>query len=115
GPPVDTTRQADSMGDRPLRKPTTGIAGCCPHARFTFTASSRQPPPIRAMNSRRVVSGMGSSPEPAVPAYRRLSMHRKRPQVLGVDLNRSESVGPGPLLSLFAPMAARVCRHPEFG
>jgi len=25
-----------------------------------------------------------------VPAYRRLRMHRKRPQVLGVDLNRSE-------------------------
>src|SRR5262249_35533290 len=30
-------------------------------------------------------------PEPAVPAYRRLRMLRKRPQVLGVDLNRSES------------------------
>jgi hypothetical protein len=42
-----------------------GIAGCCPHARFTFTASSRQLPPSRAMNSRRVVSSMGSSPEPA--------------------------------------------------
>jgi putative SOS response-associated peptidase YedK len=36
-------------------------------------------------------SGMGSSPEPAVPAYRRLRMHRKCPQVLGADLNRSES------------------------
>jgi hypothetical protein len=34
---------------------------------------------------------MGSSPEPAVPAYSRLTMLRKRPQVLGVDLNRSES------------------------
>src|SRR5262249_268337 len=30
-------------------------------------------------------------PEPAVPAYRRLRMHRKHPQVLGADLNRSES------------------------
>src|SRR5262245_38139757 len=34
---------------------------------------------------------MGSSPEPAVPAYRRPRMPRKHPQVLGVDLNRSES------------------------
>ena len=41
---------------------------------------------------------MGSSPEPAVPAYSRLRMHRKRPQVLGVDLNRPEIAawgGPG--------------------
>src|SRR5215472_7076285 len=28
-----------------------------------------------------------------MPAYRRLRMPRKRPQVLGVDLNRSESSG----------------------
>ncbi len=34
---------------------------------------------------------MGSSPEATVPAYRRLRMPRKRPQVLGADLNRSES------------------------
>ena len=41
------------------------------------------------------MSSMGSSPEPAVPAYRKLRMPRKRPQVLGVDLNRSESrLGP---------------------
>ena len=45
------------------------------------------------MNWRRLWSGMGSSPEPAVPAYRRLSMPRKRPQVLGVDLNRPERAG----------------------
>ena len=38
---------------------------------------------------------MGSSPESAVPAYSRLRMLRKRPQVLGTDLNRSES-GPQP-------------------
>jgi len=36
---------------------------------------------------------MGSSPEPAVPAYRRLSMPWKHPQVLGLDLNRSERAG----------------------
>jgi hypothetical protein len=40
---------------------------------------------------RRLGSSMGSSPEPAVPAYRRLRMPRKRPPVLGVDLNRSDS------------------------
>jgi hypothetical protein len=34
---------------------------------------------------------MGSSPEPVVPAYCRLRMPRKRPRVLGVDLNCSES------------------------
>src|SRR5215467_10217591 len=45
------------------------------------------------MNWRRLRLGMGSSPEPSVPAYRRLRMHRKRPQVLGADLNRSESEG----------------------
>jgi len=33
----------------------------------------------------------GLPPKPAVPAYRRLRMARKRSQVLGVDLNRSES------------------------
>src|SRR5262245_23803571 len=42
------------------------------------------------MNWRRLRSSMGSSPEPAVPAYRRLRMPRKHPQVLGADLNRSE-------------------------
>jgi len=31
---------------------------------------------------------MGSSPEPAVPAYRRLRMPRKHPQLLGADLNK---------------------------
>ena len=36
-------------------------------------------------------SSMGSSPEAAVPAYRRLRLPRKRSQVLGADLNRSES------------------------
>src|SRR5262249_42419291 len=41
------------------------------------------------LTPRRVEHGL--LPEPAVPAYRRLRMPRKRPQVLGVDLNRSES------------------------
>src|SRR5258708_949194 len=43
------------------------------------------------MNWRRLMSSMGSSPEPAVPAYRRVRVFRKLPQVLGADLNRSES------------------------
>jgi hypothetical protein len=32
-----------------------------------------------------------AAPEPAVPAYRTLSLPRKRRQVLGAGLNRSES------------------------
>src|SRR5262245_66026417 len=43
------------------------------------------------MKWRRLVSSMGSSPEPAVPAYDRVRVRRKRPAVLGIDLNRSES------------------------
>jgi hypothetical protein len=45
------------------------------------------------MNWRRLMSSMGSPPEPSVPANRRLRMRRKGPQVLGVDLNRSERAG----------------------
>jgi hypothetical protein len=45
------------------------------------------------MKSRRLRSSMGSSPQPAVPAYSRLSMQRKPPQVLGLDLNHSERAG----------------------
>jgi len=50
------------------------------------------------MKWRRLVSSMGSSPKPAVPAYGRVRVHRKRPAVLGIDLNRSES---GRLFSVF--------------
>src|SRR5262249_37186268 len=48
-------------------------------------------PATSVMNWRRLMPSMGSSPEPAVPAYRRLRMLRKHPQVLGTDLNRSDS------------------------
>ena len=34
---------------------------------------------------------MGSSPEPAVPAYRSVRVPGKRPQVLGADLNRGHA------------------------
>jgi hypothetical protein len=50
--------------------------------------------PSSVMNWRRLGSSMGSSPEPAVPAYSRLRMPRKRPQVLGLDLNHPESGRP---------------------
>jgi hypothetical protein len=36
------------------------------------------------MNWRRLRSSMGSSPEPAVPAYSRLRIPWKHPQVLGL-------------------------------
>jgi hypothetical protein len=48
-------------------------------------------PPMSVINWRRLRSSMHSSPEPAVPAYSRLRVLRKLPQVLGADLNRSES------------------------
>src|SRR5262249_33947093 len=75
------------LSDEPLRNPVIGIAGCCACAASGHAAA----PPSSVMNWRRLMSSMGSSPEPAVPAYRRLRMPRKRPQVLGVDLNCSES------------------------
>src|SRR5215813_6053228 len=110
-------RKADSIGpsvtgDLPLKYPITGI-GCCARAARGHAAAA---PPSSVMNWRRLMSSMGSSPEPAVPAYRRLRMPRKRPQVLGVDLNCSESrrgaagrFPPEPLIS--APL--RVARQAE--
>ena len=50
-------------------------------------------PPRRVRKWRRLRSSMGSSPEPAVPAYSRLRMLWKRPKVLGIGLNRPESSG----------------------
>ena len=79
---------SESLGDLPLINPITGIAGgCCAR-----TASGQAAAPLSSvMNWRHLRSSMDSSPEPAVPAYRRLRMPRKLPQVLGADLNRSES------------------------
>src|SRR5215469_13381709 len=74
--------------DLASRNPTTGIAGCCARAAIGHAAVA---PPSSVMKWRRLGSSMGSSPEPVVPAYRRLRMPRKHPQVLGADLNRSES------------------------
>src|SRR5262249_10274860 len=61
---------------------------CCARAASGHAAAV---PPRSVMNWRRLRSSMGSSPEPAVPAYSRLRMHWKLPQVLGAALNRSES------------------------
>src|SRR5207253_1565269 len=46
--------------------------------------------PSSVMNCRRLTSSMGSPSEPAMAAYRTLSLPWKHPQVLGVGLNRSE-------------------------
>src|SRR5262245_24947929 len=71
------------------RKPMVGsLPACCARAASGHAAAA---PPSSEMNWRRLESNMGSSPEPVVPAYSRLRMPRKRPQVLGADLNRSES------------------------
>src|SRR5262245_32145215 len=51
----------------------------------------RMPVEGHAATSISYCASSNSLPEPAVPAYRRLRMPRKHPQVLGVDLNRSES------------------------
>jgi len=48
--------------------------------------------PSSLMNWRRLRSGMGSSPEPAVPAYRRLRMPRKHPQVLAMAPQRESRI-----------------------
>src|SRR5262245_46025569 len=68
--------------------PTCSILGCCCARADSGHAIA---PPSSVMKWRRLVSSMGSSPEPAVPAYGRVRVHRKRPAVLGIDLNRSES------------------------
>src|SRR5262249_21479987 len=83
----------------PPRKPITGIAGCCPHARFTLTASSRPPAPTRAINSRRLRSSMGDflpdalSEPPIGPCsvFRNFSLPQRGRQVLGANLKCSES------------------------
>src|SRR5215467_415921 len=83
-------------------------------------------PPSSVINWRRLRSGMGSSPEPAVPAYSKLRVPRKQPQVLGVDLNCSESrdrvpgfrtpfVDPGYRYVAASPSSNATPRHREHG
>jgi len=73
-------------------------------SRFTLAASSRPPPPSSAMNSRRLLSSIGDFLPYAL--RRRLARALSLPhlpslpqggrQVLGTDLNRSESRGRRP-------------------
>jgi hypothetical protein len=67
---------------------------CCARAASGHAAAL----PSSVRNRRRLGSSMGSSPEPSVPAYRRLRMPRNRPQVIGADLKCSEiaALGGGP-------------------
>ena len=46
---------AASLGDRPLRKPITGIAGCCPRAARGHELAAAAPP-TTPRNSRRLIS-----------------------------------------------------------
>ena len=89
--PISAKRATRGFKIGPLRKRNPGRRlRRCARAASGHAAAA---PPSSVMNWRRLRSSMGSSPEPAVPAYRRLRMPRKRPQVLGADLNRFESSG----------------------
>src|SRR5262245_35061933 len=65
--------------------------GCCAYAATGHAAAA---PPNSLMDWRLVTWSMGSPPEPAVPAYRALRLPWKHRQVLGLDLNCSESRQP---------------------
>src|SRR5262245_44970159 len=66
------------------------------HPHRQLLLARREPPRCRSAEQRDELASSSVKhglplPEPAVPAYPRLRMPRKRPQVLGGDLNRSES------------------------
>ena len=64
------------------------FAGCCwPHAASGHAAA----PPSRVMNSRRLTSSIGLAPALALQVYRTLKLPHRGRQVLGADLNHSES------------------------
>ena len=75
-----------------LRYPITGIAGCCACAASGHDAAA---PPSSVMNSRRLVSDMGSSSRSGDGPYGQSTTHLacRGPgrQVHGADLNWSES------------------------
>jgi Resolvase, N terminal domain len=73
--------------------PITGILDCCARAASGHAVAA---PPSSVMNARRLTSSMGSpfgtlSEANWVSAYCTLRLPRKYRQVLGADLNRSES------------------------
>src|SRR5881396_2713987 len=87
------------------RMPMRGILdGCCARARLTLAASNRPAPPTRAVNSRRLMSDMAyflSRSDHQQPTDCTVSLPHSGRQVLGADLNCSESgVGGRPLTCL---------------
>src|SRR6516225_9474450 len=73
---------------KPLpRTPITGIAACCARAASGHTTA----PPTRVMKSRRLMPDIGVPPASALPVYRTLNLPQKGRQILGPDLNCSES------------------------
>src|SRR6266481_7293898 len=78
-------------GELLLRNPITGIAACCARAASGHAAA----PPRSAMNSRRLMPSMGTFSPVIWPVPqsggRTLSLPQANQQVLGPDLNRSES------------------------
>jgi hypothetical protein len=69
-------RGTESSDDELRRYPITGTAACCAPIAKGHAAAA---PPSRAINSRRLTSGMGFPSEPAVPAYRTFRLPWKAP------------------------------------
>jgi len=88
-----------ASGDPPRTNATTGIAGCCARAASGHATAA---PPRSDMNSRRLMSDMGFLPPWCRSVYRTLKLTQRGRQVLGADLNCSESTA-DPLL----------CCHPN--
>src|SRR5262245_42870023 len=82
------------MGPAPPRNPIRYVLRpCCAHAVIGHAAAALL---SSVMNWRRLWSSMGSLSDPAVPAYRTLRLPWNHRQVLGLNLNCSESRHPGP-------------------
>jgi len=102
------TRSACAPGNALCKNPITGIADCCARAASGHAAAV---PPSGVMNSRRFMLNMGTSSPVAWrrrhrawrSVYRTLSLPQSSRQVLGADLNCSESRRAG--------RAFRRCEH----
>src|SRR5438128_6999610 len=90
-------RPAHRSGDALPRKPITGIAGCCARTASGHAAAA---PPSSVMNLRRLMQGMAVLPrrsdhqqptKQSGSVYRTFSLPPGDRQVLGADLNCSES------------------------
>jgi hypothetical protein len=68
------------------KNPTLGIL-CCARAASGHAAA----PPTSVMKSRRFMPDIGVPPASALPVFRTLNLLQNGRQVLGPDLNRSES------------------------